>query len=104
MKNILLAITAIFFGITSTYCSRIEKKWQLEYIQDQAGNHLKLKTLMLRTQQGFFRFSVSADFKASGDYIYQNNLLVFYYNEPFDSVKRYKINELTDSTLVFKKT
>lgn len=106
MKQILLAITAIFFGITSTlFAQEIEKKWQLENIQDQAGNHLEVKknTDGLELQQGFFRFSVSADsLKASGDYIYQNNLLVFYYNKPFDSVKRYRINELTDSTLVFK--
>lgn len=106
MKQILLAITAIFFGITSTlFAQEIEKKWQLENIQDQAGNQLDVKknTDGLELQQGFFRFSVSADsLKASGDYIYQNNLLVFYYNKPFDSVKRYRINELTDSTLVFK--
>lgn len=106
MKQVLLAITAIFFGITSTlFAQKIEKKWQLENIQDQAGNQLEVKknTDGLELQQGFFRFSVSADsLKASGDYIYQNNLLVFYYNKPFDSVKRYRINELTDSTLVFK--
>lgn len=106
MKQILLAITAIFFGITSTlFAQEIEKKWQLENIQDQAGNQLEVKknTDGLELQQGFFRFSVSADsLKASGDYIYQNNLLVFYYNKPFDSVKRYRINEFTDSTLVFK--
>ncbi|WP_417874331.1 NupC/NupG family nucleoside CNT transporter [Xanthomarina gelatinilytica] len=106
MKQILLAITAIFFGITSTlFAQEIEKKWQLENIQDQAGNQLEVKknTDDLELQHGFFRFSVSADsLKASGDYIYQNNLLVFYYNKPFDSVKRYRINELTDSTLVFK--
>ena len=106
MKQILLAITAIFFGITSTlFAQEIEKKWQLENIQDQAGNQLEVKknTDGLELQQGYFRFSVSADsLKASGDYIYQNNLLVFYYNKPFDSVKRYRINELTDSTLVFK--
>ncbi|MBF62433.1 MAG: Na+ dependent nucleoside transporter [Xanthomarina sp.] len=106
MKQVLLAITAIFFGITSTlFAQEIEKKWQLENIQDQAGNQLEVKknTDGLELQQGFFRFSVSADsLKASGDYIYQNNLLVFYYNKPFDSVKRYRINELTDSTLVFK--
>ncbi|WP_370101440.1 NupC/NupG family nucleoside CNT transporter [Xanthomarina gelatinilytica] len=106
MKQVLLAITAIFFGITSTlFAQEIEKKWQLENIQDQAGNQLEVKknTDGLELQQGFFRFSVSADsLKASGDYIHQNNLLVFYYNKPFDSVKRYRINELTDSTLVFK--
>jgi CNT family concentrative nucleoside transporter len=106
MKHFLLAVTAIFFGITSTLnAQEIEKKWQLESIQDQAGNNLNVnkKTDALELYQGIFKFSVSADsLQASGDYIYQNNLLVFYYNKPFDLVKRYRINELTDSTLVFK--
>lgn len=106
MKQVLLAITAIFFGITSTlFAQEIEKKWQLENIQDQAGNQLQVQknSDALELQQGIFKFSVSKDsLQAYGDYIYQNNLLVFYYNSPSDSVKRYRINELTDSTLVFK--
>jgi CNT family concentrative nucleoside transporter len=106
MKHFLLALTAIFFGITSTLnAQEIEKKWQLENIQDQAGNQLNVDkdTDGLELYQGIFKFSVSVDtLQASGDYIYQNNLLVFYYNKPFDLVKRYRINELTDSTLVFK--
>ena len=38
---------------------------------------------------------------AAGDYILQNKLLVFYYTQPTDTIRRYKITELTDSTLVF---
>ncbi|MFL0354225.1 NupC/NupG family nucleoside CNT transporter [Xanthomarina sp. GH4-25] len=106
MKQFLLAFIAIFLGITSTLQSQeLEKKWQLENIQDQAGNQLKVNknTDDLELYQGVFKFSVSKDsLHASGDYIHQNNLLVFYYNKPFDSVKRYRINELTDSTLVVK--
>ncbi|MCX7551755.1 NupC/NupG family nucleoside CNT transporter [Xanthomarina sp. F2636L] len=106
MKQFLLAFTAIFFGITLTLqAQEIEKKWQLESIQDQAGEELSVNqnTDALELHQGVFKFSVSKDsLQSSGDYIFQNNLLVFYYNKPFDSVKRYRINELTDSTLVFK--
>lgn len=106
MKQFLLALTAIFFGIISnTQAQEIEKNWQLENIQDQTGKNLTVNknTDALILNEGVFRFSVSKDsLQASGDYIYQNNLLVFYYNIPSDSVKRYRINELTDSTLVFK--
>ena len=33
--------------------------------------------------------------------MFQNKLLVFYYNQPKDTIRRYKISEHTDSTLVF---
>jgi CNT family concentrative nucleoside transporter len=106
MKQFLLALTAIFFGITSSIeAQEIEKNWQLESIQDQAGKNLTVNqnTDALVLNEGVFRFSVSKDsLQSSGDYIYQNNLLVFYYNLPSDAVKRYRINELTDSTLVFR--
>ena len=39
--------------------------------------------------------------KASGDYIFQNNLLVLFYNQPTDTIRRYRVSEVTDSTLVF---
>lgn len=106
MKQFLLAIIAIFFVITSTLqAQEIEKKWQLENIQDQAGKKLTINknSDLLELNKGAFSLTVSNDsLQASGDYMYQNSLLVFYYNKPFDSVKSYRINELTDSTLVFK--
>ncbi len=33
--------------------------------------------------------------------MFQNKLLIFYYNQPTDTIRRYKISELTDSTLIF---
>ena len=33
--------------------------------------------------------------------MFQNNLLVLYYDVPSETIERYKITELTDSTLVF---
>jgi len=33
--------------------------------------------------------------------MFQNKLLVFYYNQPNDTIRKYKITEHTDSTLVF---
>ncbi len=37
----------------------------------------------------------------SGDYLIQDKLLVFYYDEPKESNQRFRISEHTDSTLVF---
>ncbi|MCX7546694.1 Na+ dependent nucleoside transporter [Xanthomarina sp. F1114] len=106
MKHFLLAVAAIFFGLTlSVQAQELEKTWQLESIQDPTGKQTSVykETDALELYEGEFKFSVSKDsLEASGDFIRQNNLLVFYYSKPSDSVKRYRINTLTDSTLVFK--
>jgi CNT family concentrative nucleoside transporter len=104
MKNFLLAVAAIFFGLTTGFSQDLEKKWQFEAIENENGSALfetsTTDTLHLKT--GEFDYSIQAkSVKASGDYIYQNNLLVFYYTKPNDTIKTYKISELTDSTLVF---
>ncbi|RIA10725.1 CNT family concentrative nucleoside transporter [Flavobacteriaceae bacterium MAR_2010_72] len=106
MKHFLLAVTAIFFGITFLQAQELEKKWQFEAIQNADGTsvfNINTNTDQLELNAGEFQFTLQADsIKASGDYIYQNNLLVFYYNQPNDTIRHYRITELTDSTLVFK--
>lgn len=104
MKKFLLAIVAIFFGLTTSFSQDLEKKWQFDAIENENGSSLfdisVTDTLHLKT--GEFDYSIQAkEVKAAGDYIYQNNLLVFYYTKPNDTIKTYKISELTDSTLVF---
>ncbi|TCK67489.1 CNT family concentrative nucleoside transporter [Winogradskyella wandonensis] len=83
MKHILLAITAIFFGL-SVNAQGIEKTWQYE-----SGNIFEFK-------DGSFKYE-----DLEGDYIRQNNLMILYINDSINSVERYKISELTDSTFVF---
>ncbi len=104
MKQFLLAITAIFFVVTASFAQDIEKDWQFDAIQNKNGSSLFeiLDTDAFSLKAGEFEYSLNAkNLKASGDYIYQNNLLVFYYSKPNDTIRRYKISELTDSTLVF---
>ncbi len=105
MRHFLLAIAAIFFGLTTIFGQDLEKKWQFEAIEND--NSVSLFNIseedMLQFEAGEFSYSLKAknNLKASGDYLYQNNLLVFYYTTPNDTIRRYKISELTDSTLVF---
>lgn len=104
MKHFLLAITAIFFGLNSIVAQDLEKKWQLDAVQSESKQELILKenTDALEFKVGEFKLHThDASSNASGDYIYQNNLLVFYFNTPTDTIRRFKITELTDSTLVF---
>lgn len=105
MRHFLLAIAAIFFGLTTTFGQDLEKKWQFEAIENDSSVSLFniSEEDMLQFEAGEFSYSLKAknNLKASGDYLYQNNLLVFYYTTPNDTIRRYKISELTDSTLVF---
>lgn len=103
MKHVLLAIAAIFFGLTTSFGQDLEKKWQFDAVQDENGSSLFeiLDTDAIELKSGEFEYSLQAkNIKASGDYMYQNNLLIFYYNDSINTTKRYKISELTDSTLV----
>jgi len=106
MRKFLLAITALFFGITSIFAQDLEKRWAFEAIQNKAGEQLfsiNPTSDILEFNKGEFSYALADknNLQASGDYIYQNKLLVFYYNQPKDTIRKYKISELTDSTLVF---
>ena len=105
MKHFLLAVIAIFFGITSLNAQDLEKKWQFDAIQNENGSSLfeisDADTFELKEGEFSYRLEAKDNLEASGDYIHQNNLLVFYYSKPNDTIRRFKISELTDSTLVF---
>jgi len=107
MKKCLLAIMAIFFVFSSnTFAQDLNKTWQFESVQNSEGNPLfsiNKNEDFLELKDGEFSYALEAknNLRASGDYIHQNNLLVFYYNQPNDTIRRYKIKVHTDSTLVF---
>ena len=104
MKHFLLAFVAIFFGITISSAQSIEKKWQFQSIENVSNDslHKISNSDFFILDKGDFKYNIqSKNLQASGDYIHQNNLLVFFYNQPNDTIRRYKITELTDSTLVF---
>lgn len=106
MKHFFLAFTAIFFGITSsTLAQNIEKEWQFDAVKNSQGvslYNIDTTSDALEFNNGEFTFYLKAkdSLKASGNYLQQNNLLIFYYDQPSEIVKRFKITTLTDSTLV----
>lgn len=108
MKHFFLAFIAIFFGVITTLAQSIEKKWQLEAVQDNQGVHLyniNSDTDVLNLSDGDFVLYLKAkDTSASkGNYITQNKLLVLYYDNASEDIERFKIKNLTDSTLVLQK-
>ncbi len=85
----------------------LEKKWKFSSIEDSKGNpiaKINKETDYLNITESSFSYYIESknNLKAKGDLIFQNNLLVFYYTLPNDTIRRYKITEHTDSTLVFK--
>ena len=103
-KYLLLSIIVLvqFFS----FGQNLEQDWQFSRVENDQGESIlpvNSKKDYLTLSEGAFLYELEAkeNLKASGDYMFQNKLLVFYYNQPKDTIRRYKITEHTDSTLVF---
>ena len=94
IKNLLLAVTAIFFGLSTSFGQDLEKKW----VSQSPTSSFK----SLEFNKGEFAFIGDSIQDVKGDYIYQNKLLVLYHNDTSNSIRHYKVTELSDSTLVIK--
>jgi len=105
MKRLLLVLVALFF-FGSNYGQQAEKTWKFSSIENTLEESLfeiNPETDEFTLAEGRFEYSLAAknNLQAAGDYIIQNNLLVLFYNSPKDTIRRYRINHLTDSTMVF---
>ncbi len=105
MKKILfVVISLIFFG--NTFAQTLEKEWRFSAIENSNKEPLfevNSETDYFNLNQGSFKYHLQAkdNLTASGDYIFQNNLLILFYNQPTDTIRRYRVTQVTDSTLVF---
>lgn len=101
IKNILFAISAIFFGITTASGQELEKVWEMDVSVNQPEESILPPIPTLELKEGSFEISsIHSKEKAFGDYLYQNNLLIFYFEAPKDTIYTFKIATKTDSTLV----
>ena len=97
-------ITGILFLISLiTVGQSIEKDWKFEYIKNNSGVSLVnvSPTDSFSIKDGEFSYSLLSkdSLVAKGSYIHQNNLLTLNYSLPKDTVRSYKIVEITDSIL-----
>ncbi|MCW8980595.1 MAG: Na+ dependent nucleoside transporter, partial [Altibacter sp.] len=79
----LLLLQAVGFGQT------LEKKWKFSTIESHDGKSLftiNEASDFFTLKDGTFEYRLEAkdNLKASGDYIFQNNLLVLFYDQPND--------------------
>ena len=105
MRTFLLFLALISFQ-NIIIGQSIEKKWVFESIKNVQGQELlttNSKTDFLQLKEGNFNYFLKSkdSLFASGNYIIQNKLLLFFYDKPNDTIRKYKITQLTDSTLVF---
>ena len=103
-KFLFVVFTIAIFG--TCLGQSIEKKWQISEVTTAEGQPLfKINehTDYFKLSDGAFSYQLKDEnaIAASGDYIFQNNLLVLFFNKPSDTIRRFRISELTDSTLVF---
>ncbi len=101
-RFLVVTLALLLFG--TVFGQSIEKTWQFSEVKDQNG----LSTLStnpekdyLKLENGSFEYQLSQhdSLKSSGDYIFQNNLLVLFFNTPNDSIRRFRVENVTDSTL-----
>ena len=96
---LLLFFTSIFLKAQS-----IEKEWKFESIRNNDGISLVEinSTDSFSLDEGKFKYSLVAkdSLEAEGSYTNQNNLLTFKYDRPKDTIRQYRIEQLTDSILV----
>lgn len=87
-----------------TFGQSIEKKWNFSSITTADGSPVISinKSDVLSLTKGSFNYSLIAkdSLKAEGNYIHQNNLLIFNHKQPKDTVRYYNVVELTDDALV----
>jgi CNT family concentrative nucleoside transporter len=87
--------------------NNIEGQWIFQSIENKEGESLfsinSENDRLVFANDGSFHYSLEAkdNLQASGDYIFQNNLLVLFYSQPTDTIRRYRVESLTQNSLVF---
>ncbi len=101
MKQYIVGI--LFFFSIFAVAQTIEKEWRFESIKKNNGTSLVEinSTDSFTLSEGKFTYSLAAkdSLVAEGTYIHQNNLLIFKYSTPTDTVRYYNINQLSDTIL-----
>ncbi len=101
-KFIPVVLLLIFFG--SSFGQSIEKTWHFSEVKDENGLsvlNINPEKDYLKLENGLFEYQLAPQDSliSRGDYLFQNNLLVLFFNTPTDSIRRFRVDQVTDSTL-----
>ena len=104
MKKAVCCLILMIIGITATFGQSIDNTWSLRSVADTTRQQhpTQFKEQYLRLDDGQFAFlsDLDSDPNSSGKYLRQNDLLVFFFDTPADSILTFSIDELSDSSLL----
>jgi concentrative nucleoside transporter, CNT family len=105
MNKIWCCLFLIFFGISPSFAQSISKTWNFEAVEDSTANaffEISPGVDYLKLDNGSFELSLSQETtpRSSGNYVFQNDVLVLFHESPRDSIQNFRVKTLTDSTMV----
>ncbi len=104
MNKIWCCLFLIFLGISPLFAQSISKTWDFEAVEGSSQNaifEISPGNDYLKLDNGDFEFAFTNEEapRASGNYVYQNDVLVLFFDTPGDSIQNFRVQSLTDSTL-----
>ena len=99
MNKTWFCLILVLLSVTSTFSQNISKAWTLDQEKGNPDQEIFADGNTLSLNEGLFSISKAKDTLAKGDYIFQNKLLVLFYNTPQDSIVNYRVSALTDSSM-----
>jgi len=99
MNKTWFCLILVLLSVTSTFSQNISKTWTLDEEKGNPDQEIFAEGNTLSLNEGLFSISKAEDTLAKGDYIFQNKLLVLFYNTPQDSIVNYRVSALTDSSM-----
>ncbi len=102
MKKYWFILFFLLVGIFTVQAQTLSKNWSFQANEDstQIQKHFSNQDQLLLNDGRFEIKAAEGDsIKAQGDYLYQNDLLVFFYNPPNDTIKKFRVAELSDTAL-----
>ncbi len=99
MNKTWFCLILVLLSVTSTFSQNISKTWTLDQEKGNPDQEIFADGNTLSLNEGLFSISKAKDTLAKGDYIFQNKLLVLFYNIPQDSIVNYRVSALTDSSM-----
>ncbi|WBL25043.1 NupC/NupG family nucleoside CNT transporter [Zunongwangia sp. HGR-M22] len=102
MKRLLCFLFFIILSFPTLQAQSITKSWKIETNVDSLSNDIFQKGSILTINNGRFNFTKEEDTISRGDYMFQNDILVFFYTQPKKNMVNYRVTKLSDSSMVLK--
>ena len=106
MKQYVVFLLSLFTFFT-VQAQDMESAWTFDRIEDTSGRtlaELDQARDSLHLENGDFSYHLTGGTPetAKGQYLFQNQLLVLFYDEPTDTIRRWRVDTLSDTLLVLQ--